>query len=179
MQCQSLLCRGRKQHSRAVMGSQWRTKSQLLQRGQLWRPPWAQCRYFHTRCPLQQYFPKISAKIWINWDSLQGSNQQRRRQGSKSVAEESGLVWVYYVTQSVQWRLLVQLCAPSTGLHPEDMLGFSSRRGKKHCSLFPCLIAAAKEGWPQMCFFPAKGHRKILPGKQTLPVGYYLWHMLV
>lgn len=49
----------------------------------------------------------------------------------------------------------------------------------KHCSLFPCLIAAAKEGWPQMCFFPAKDHRKIFPGNQTLLVGCCLWDTLV
>ena len=56
---------------------------------------------------------------------------------------------------------------------------FQKRREKnilpfRHCSLFPCLITAAKVGWPQMCFFPVKGHRKIFPGNKTLLVGYYL-----
>lgn len=74
---------------------------------------------------------------------------------------------------------------PFHGASPREYSWIQFQKGKKivfpfrHCSLFPCLIAAAKEGWPQTCFFPAKGHRKIFPGNQTLLVGYYLWDMLV
>lgn len=129
-------------------------------------------------------FPKISAKIWINWDRLQGSNQQRRRQGSKSVAGESGLVCLLCYSECAIKAVGSAVC-PFHGASPREYSWIQFQKGEKivfpfrHCSLFPCLIAAANEGWPQMCFFPAKGHRKIFPGNQTSLIGYYLWDAFV
>lgn len=67
-------------------------------------------------------------------DQLRQTSRQQSAEEKAGIKEGGWRKWPGVFV--ILLRVLVQLCAPSTGLHPENILGFSSKRGGKKCISF-------------------------------------------